>query len=100
MELEEKRKLYIEIDNIKRNQKAFQRRISVIANLFIPGIGFILYGSGILKGLISFILFLSYNLLFFNVILNNTDIGGAVLYYVPAVVIWIVSAIMVSSLDE
>ena len=73
MELEEKRKLYIEIDNLKREQKTFKRRISVIANLLIPVIGFILYDSGILKGLISFILFLSYNLLFSNVILNITN---------------------------
>lgn len=104
MELEqfkvEKRELYKEIEQLKRDHKGFKRRVSIFANIFIPGIGFAVYGSGLLKGLISFVLFTSYNLLFFNKILPNTDLGVAIFYYVPAVVIWIASVIMVSSLDD
>ncbi|MCD8502013.1 MAG: hypothetical protein LRY71_10470 [Bacillaceae bacterium] len=101
MELEEcKRELYKEIDQLKRQQKAFKLRVSIIVNLFIPGMGFVVYGPSLLKGLISFILFASYNLLFFNKILPNTDFGIAIVYYIPAIVIWITSTIIVSSIDD
>lgn len=89
---------YKEIDELKRKHHSFKLRTSVIFNLFIPGIGFVLYGSSYLKGLISFVLFISYNYLFFNKIINNTDVEF--IYYIPAVVIWLVSTIMVSSLDD
>jgi len=35
-----KRELNKEINGLKREYKSFKRRISTIANLFIPGIGF------------------------------------------------------------
>ena len=95
-----KRDIYKEIDKLKREHCAFKKRISVISNLFIPGIGFFVYGKSYIKGLISFVLFFSCNILFFNKILTNTDAGIAVIYYIPAVVIWIASAAMVASLDD
>ncbi|WP_138420910.1 hypothetical protein [Aquibacillus sediminis] len=96
-----KRELNNEITILKSEQKSFKRRVSTIANLIVPGIGFILYGSSYLKALISFILFISYNYLYFN---NLSPLIGemsiAILYYIPAVIIWFVSAIMVASLDD
>ena len=95
-----KKDIYKEIDELKREHYSFKKRISVISNLFIPGIGFVVYGRSYLKGLILFVLFISYNLLYFNKILNNTDASIAIIYYIPAVVIWIVSVAMVASLDD
>lgn len=95
-----KRDMYKEIDELKKKHHSFKKRISIISNLLIPGMGFVVYGSSYLKGLISFVLFISYNLLFFNKILNNTDTSIAIIYYTPALVIWIVSVAMVASLDE
>lgn len=89
-----------ELDELKKAHRSFKKRVSVILNLFIPGIGFFIYGSAHLKGLISFVLFVTYNYLFFEKIAPNTDPGVAAVYYIPAVVIWIVSAAMVASLDD
>lgn len=80
-----KMELYKEVGKLVREYKSFKRRICIIANLFIPGIGFILHGRSFLKGAISFILFVSYNFLFFFKILPNTDIGY--IYYIPAIII-------------
>ena len=96
-----KRELYDEITILKSEQKSFKRRVSTIANLIVPGMGFVLYGSSYLKALISFFLFISYNYLYFNKI--SPQIGGIgthILYYMPAVIIWFVSTIMVESLDD
>lgn len=97
--MELKREVYKEIDELKREHRAFKKRISVLANLFIPGIGFVVYGSSWLKGIVAFALFVLYNALFFNSILPATDANVAVIYYIPAVVIWIVSTAMVASQD-
>jgi len=76
-----KREMLKDIDGLRREYKSFKRRICTIANLFIPGIGFILYGSSYLKGFISFIIFITYNLLYFYKIAPN--LGEAVfLYYI------------------
>jgi hypothetical protein len=95
-----KREVNKQVEELKSEQKAFKRRVSIIANLLVPGIGFIIYGSSYLKGLLTFILLSAYNFFFFSQILNNTDLGVAVLYYLPALVIWIGSTFMVSSLDD
>lgn len=102
MELREiKRELYKEIDELKREHKAFKKRVSVLSNLIVPGIGFLVYGSSFLKGFISFILFVAYNLVYFNKLLPLIgEVGIAVLYYIPAIVIWFVSAVMVAGLDD
>ena len=89
-----KRELYKEIDEVNREYKSFKKRVSTIANLFIPGLGFLLYGSSPLKGFITFALFSLYNLLFFKKILYNTDGVIAIIFYIPAVVIWLASTIM------
>ena len=96
-----KRELLKEIDVLIREHKSFKRRISVIANLFIPGLGFVIYGSSYLKGIITFALFTLYNLLYFYKILPNLgEIFFKILYYIPAIVIWIVSTVMVGGLDD
>lgn len=96
-----KRELNNEITILKREQKSFKRRVSIIANLIVPGIGFILYGSSYLKALISFVLFVSYYYLYFNKLSPQiSEIGTAILLYTPTVIIWFVSTIMVASLDD
>ena len=95
---ETKKEIYEELDELRRRYLSFKSRISVLANLILPGIGFFIYGKSYIKGLIVIIMFLSYNLLYFLYILNNTDLQ--VLYYLPAIVIWIVSTVMVASLEE
>lgn len=99
-ELQElKRELLKEIDVLAREHKSFKKRISLIANFFIPGIGFFIYGKSFLQGLITFVLFTAYNLLYFLKILP--DIGDLLmLYYMPAIAIWFVSLLMVARLDE
>lgn len=99
--LEFKKEIFKEIDELKRDYKSFKKRISTIANMFIPGIGFLLYGSSYLKGIITFVLFTLYNLLYFNKILPHLgEISFKVLYYIPAIIIWFVSIVMVGGLDD
>ena len=96
-----KREMLKEIDSLRREYKSLKNRISVIANMLIPGIGFIIYGSSYLKGIITFALFPLYNLLYFYKILPNLgEIFFKILYYIPAIVIWIVSTVMVGGLDD
>jgi len=96
-----KREMLKEIDSLRREYKSLKNRISVIANMLIPGIGFIIYGSSYLKGIITFALFTLYNLLYFYKILPNLgEIFFKILYYIPAIVIWIVSTVMVGGLDD
>lgn len=54
-----KRELKKEIAILRKEQKSFKRRVSTIANLLIPGVGFVVYGSSYLTGLISFVLFIA-----------------------------------------
>jgi len=92
---------YKEIDELKRKHKSFKRRISVTSNLFIPGIGFLIYGQSFLKGFITIMLFFLYNYLYFSQLLPLLgEITFKVLYYLPAIIIWLVSTVMVSGLDE
>jgi hypothetical protein len=96
-----KREFYKEIDELKRKHQSFKKRISVISNLFIPGIGFLIFGDSYLKGVVSFILFFLYNYLYFDKILLLTgEMFFSVLYYTPAIAIWLVSTVMVSGLDD
>ncbi|PAE30727.1 hypothetical protein D1B32_07390 [Oceanobacillus profundus] len=96
-----KRELHKEIIVLKNEQKSFKRRVSTIANIIIPGIGFVFYGSSFLKALIFFLLFFSYNIIYFNNLYPLIGgIGIAIIYYIPAVIIWFVSTIMVASLDD
>lgn len=92
---------YKEIDKLERKHKSFKRRISVISNLFIPGIGFLIFGKFYLKGFMFFILFFVYNYLYFNKILHLTgEMFFSVFYYIPAIVIWLVSTLIVAGLDD
>lgn len=95
-----KRELYKEIDILKRKHLSFKKRISIIMNLLIPGFGFFIYGEALFKGVITFILFFAYNYLFFNTIVKLTDISISILFYIPAVIIWLVSTLMVSALGD
>ncbi len=97
-----KREINIRIEGVRQENEMFKKRVSVIFNLFLPGIGHFIYGSSYIKGIITFLLFLSYNIIFFNVILPNIDtrIAIIIIYYLPAIVIWMISLIMVSSLER
>jgi len=96
-----KREMLKEIDGLRREYKSFKSRISTISNMFIPGIGFIIYGSSYLKGIITFVLFALYNLLYFYKISPDLgEISIKIIYYIPAIIIWIVSTVMVGGLDD
>jgi len=95
-----KREMLKEIDGLRREYKSFKRRTGVIANMIIPGIGFIIYGSSYLKGIIIFILFVMYNLLYFIKLLPHMDGVSRVIFYIPAVAIWYAGIAMVGKLDD
>lgn len=96
-----KREISKDIEAIKQEHRSFKRRVSVISNLFIPGIGFIIYGSAYLKGWISLALFILYNLLYFTSISPSLgELSFRILYYIPAIAVWIISTVMVGSLDD
>ncbi|HEY8348649.1 MAG TPA: hypothetical protein VIM13_02290 [Clostridia bacterium] len=99
-ELQElKRELLKEIDALRREHKSFEKRISFIANLFIPGMGFFIYGESYFRGIISFVLFSAYNLLYFLKILPYYG-GFNFLHYMPAVVVWFMSTFMVARMGD
>ncbi len=95
-----KREFNVKLDQLERKQLNFKRRICVLLNLFIPGLGFFIFGTSYIKGTISFILFYSYGVFYRFYIVPSTDIGVAVLYSIPAIVIWIASAACVGGLNE
>ncbi|WP_096187367.1 hypothetical protein [Evansella halocellulosilytica] len=96
-----KRELKKEIAILRKEQKSFKRRVSTIANLLIPGVGFVVYGSSYLTGLISFVLFIAYNYFYFNKLTPSIgELAVAIIYYIPALIICIVSTIMVLSLED
>ncbi|GGA80475.1 hypothetical protein [Ornithinibacillus halotolerans] len=96
-----KREMSSELIQLQLEQKAFKRRVSTTANLFVPGIGFILYNGSILKGLITLLLFVLYNFIYFNnEVYSMGDWFLTFVFYVPAIAIWLVSTIMVASLDD
>lgn len=96
-----KRELSREVDALRREQKAFKCRIGVLANIFIPGFGFFIYGSSYVKGVVCFVLYIFYNLFYLFVLLP--DLSGiliGLLYYIPAFLLWLISTIMVSELNS
>lgn len=97
---EVKKELYREVDELRREAAAFKGRVSLIANLLIPGFGFFVFGQEYLKGFIALGLHILYNLFFFYRILPNTDFGVALIYYIPALLIWAVSSMMVAGLED
>ncbi|QQE78391.1 hypothetical protein [Alicyclobacillus sp. SO9] len=94
-----KKELYAELDELSRKHRSFKLRTSVVTNLLMPGLGFFVYGQSYVKGLISLVIFWGYFWFFVKDIVPNTDAGVAVFYFIPTVVIWIVSAVMVAYLD-
>lgn len=99
--VEIKREINKEIDVLIREHKVFKRRISTIANFFLPGMGFIIYGSSYLKGFITLALYILYNLFYFYILFPDLgEMFFRVLYYIPAFMIWLISTIMVSTLDN
>ncbi|SHH12568.1 hypothetical protein [Clostridium grantii] len=95
-----RREFKAEIEKLERNHLRFKRMICVIFNLIIPGLGFLIFGKDFLKGLISFILFFGFIYLHIKYILPNTDFSIAVIYFIPALIIWIISALVVSNLED
>lgn len=95
-----KREMLKEFDGLRHEYKSFKRRTGVIANIFIPGIGFILYGSSYLKGIIIFALFGMYNLLYFTKILPAAWGISRVIFYIPAAAIWYAGIAMAARLDD
>ncbi len=98
-----KREILKEIDILRHEYRMFKVRVSAIANMFIPGIGFIIYGKSYLKGIITFVLFTLYNLLYFFKVspqFGQGDMFFAILFYIPAIIIWLVSTVMVLGLDD
>lgn len=96
-----KEELYKEILVLQNDQKSFKRRVSTIANMLVPGIGFIVYGRSVMKALIVFLLFISYNHVYFHYLYPVAGgTGIVILFYLPAVFIWLISTFMVASLDD
>ncbi|ADU32264.1 hypothetical protein [Evansella cellulosilytica] len=95
-----KREMNKEIERVKRAHKSFKKRVSIVANIFIPGLGLIVYGGSVIAALITMVLFYSYICFYLSVIFVPIDAALAVIYFVPAVVIWIVSLIMVVGMDD
>jgi len=96
-----KREMLKEIDSLKREYTSFKRRISVIANIFVPGIGFFLYGRSYVKGIVTLFLFVLYNLFYRYIIMPNLgDTFFYILCYIPAIIIWIASTSMVGDLND
>jgi ABC-type amino acid transport system permease subunit len=55
-----KREMYKEIEALRRKQQSFMLRVGIVANLFLPGLGFVLLGKGLIKGIVSFVLYFGY----------------------------------------
>lgn len=95
-----KKELYAKFDKLERNYSNLKRTICILFNLLIPGLGFLIYGKELIKGLITFVLFYGYIILHITYIAPLTDLAIAVFYLLPALIIWITSAIMVGNIDK
>jgi len=52
-----RREMNMEIMSLQRQLDSFKTRTGVIANLFVPGLGYLVKGKGLIKGIVSFILY-------------------------------------------
>lgn len=95
-----KRELYKQLDELNNRHRTFKRRVCTAANLLVPGVGFMLYGGAWMKGIMTLLLFAAYNAIFFTWIAPITDLTFRLLYYAPAVLIWLISTAMVAGLDD
>lgn len=92
--------MYKQLDELNNRHQAFKRRVCTAVNLLLPGAGFVLHGGAWMKGIVTLLLLVTYNAVFFTWIKPNVDLTLALLYYAPAVFIWLISTIMVGSLDD
>ncbi len=95
-----KREYNVRLDQIERKHLNFKRRVCLFINLFVPGLGYFIFGAGYLKGLLSLLLFYGYGLFFQHYLVPMTDVGGAVIYSIPLIGVWIASNIGVGGLEE
>lgn len=94
------REYSVKLDQLQRKHLNFKRRVCIFLNIIVPGLGYFMFGAGYGKGIISFVLFYGYSLIYHFYILQLTDMGGAVIYAIPAVVVWMASTIGVGGLED
>ncbi|MFD2629246.1 hypothetical protein [Oceanobacillus kapialis] len=95
----EKRALLEEIDKLRKVNHAFRIRASIIANIFLPGIGFLIFGKGYITGILTLIVFVTYNF-FFLLPFNWELFPDNFLVLIPGLLIIFFSSIAVGSLED
>ncbi len=102
--------LNCEINEVRNEFRSFKRRLSVIANIIIPGAGFVLYGKLYIKGAIAFIAYFAYNYLVFKSMhplikttgysIPTRGVLNLMTLYLPALIIKLYSTVMVASFKD
>lgn len=91
--------LISEINQLKKEFRAFKRRLSVIANILIPGAGFLISGKSYLKGVIVFISYYAYIFIFIPPALSGGLLSTLALF-IPALIINLYSTTLVASFKD
>jgi hypothetical protein len=91
--------LISEINQLKKEFRAFKRRLSIIANIIVPGAGFLVSGKSYLKGVITFIAYYVYLFIFFPpAFLGRSLVLWGLL--IPALIINLYSTTIVASFKD
>jgi len=100
-EIEYRRQISREMEALRQEVRSFKKRLALLVNLVVPGLGFILYGRSYGKGLVCTVFAVSYAILYGWKILPNTGgIGIQALYASPLLAVWGISLAMVAGLEE
>lgn len=92
--------LISEINQIKKEFRAFKRRLSIIANIIIPGAGFLVSGKSYLKGVIVFISYYAYLFIIFIPAIFIGDLLTKLTILTPALIINLYSTTLVESFKD
>lgn len=83
---------------LKSEHNQLKRKICIIANLLLPGLGYYILGKGTFKGCISFILYIS-AIIFYKVnnVYQEYSYGAMYfLFFIPVLLVSIISTVLMT----
>jgi len=88
------------MNKLQNDYYKLKRKVSIIVNLIFPGLGFWILDDGKAKGIITFIMYYGYLLVFLFNNLYKLEQPKMILSLIPFIIINLVSTYVVSELDK